>query len=87
VSVGFAKSLPVGCAGGAAWTQRGITGTATGIAPDVKVTFLDNVSGKSLDQALAHEGSHTADALQFINSFDRPANGQQKMFGLAQVGL
>jgi RHS repeat-associated protein len=70
VSVAFAKTLPGGCAGGAGCTQAGITGTASGIAPDVKVTFSDNVSGRSLDQAVAHEGSHTADALQFINSFD-----------------
>jgi len=70
VSVAFAKTLPGACAGGAGCTQPGITGTATGIAPDVKVTFLNNLSGKSFDQAVAHEGSHTADALQFINSID-----------------
>jgi RHS repeat-associated protein len=70
VSVAFAKTLPGSCAGGAGCTQPGITGTATGIAPDVKVTFLNNLSGKGFDQAVAHEGSHTADALQFINSFD-----------------
>jgi hypothetical protein len=69
LSVGFANSLPKGCEGGAACTQAGIKGTDTGIAPNVKVTFLNSVSGKSLDQAVAHEGSHTADDLQFINSF------------------
>jgi len=75
VSVAFAKTLPGACAGGAGCTQPGVAGTATGIAPDIKVTFLNNLSGKSFDQAVAHEGSHTADALQFINSFDA-SNGK-----------
>jgi RHS repeat-associated protein len=73
VSVAFAKSLPAGCAGGGGCTQPGITGTATGVTPDVKATFLNSTvdgGGKALDQLVSHEGSHTADALSFLNSYD-----------------
>jgi RHS repeat-associated protein len=70
VTVAFATSLPGGCAGGGGCTQPGVKGTSNGVAPDVKVTFLDRLSGHALEQAVSHEGSHAADALQFINSYD-----------------
>jgi hypothetical protein len=57
VSVGFAKSLPGGCAGGAACTQPGITGTSTGIAPDVKVTFLEERRTADLSQPALAPGA------------------------------
>ncbi len=44
--------------------------SSTPFNPDVQVTIDSGLKGKSLEETIAHEGTHVADDLNFLNSYD-----------------
>jgi len=64
VNVGFDK-LPDGIKGKVDAGNNGV-----GKLIDIEVTFRQDLSGKSLQETLTHEGSHVADDIHFLTSYD-----------------